>query len=125
MTHYIVRAIRTGRMWALEARAHGIGIHSQCKRLDQAEAMAREAIALTLDVPEADVEVEVVVQLDEPTRSRIEQVRAAQAAAAEAQAAAASASRGLVRELASEGYTARDAGRLLGVSPQRISQLLR
>lgn len=124
MTTYAVHAARFGRVWALEAKPEGVGVHTQARRLDQAEAVAREAIAIVLDVRESEVDVEIVVDLDADIQRRMEEVRSAQAAASAAQAAAAAASRDLARKLADSGYTVRDAGRILGVSAQRVSQLL-
>lgn len=121
---YEVRATRVGRVWALRADAGGRSIHTQCSRLDQAPRTAQEAIALTLDVAESDVTVEVVVNLDPDVRAEIQRLREAQAEASEAQARAARASRELARMLADSGLTVRDSGRLLGISPQRVSQLL-
>lgn len=121
---YEVRATRVGRVWALRADVGGRIIHTQCSRLDQVPHMAREAIALTLDVPESAVTVEVVADLDPDVRAEIDRLREAQAEASEAQARAAKASRDLARRLADSGLTVRDSGRLLGISPQRVSQLL-
>ncbi|MEU7570251.1 hypothetical protein [Micromonospora sp. NPDC049240] len=69
------------------------GLFSQARRLDQVEGMAREAITLLLDV--------------DPQ---------AEESAEEATITA-------VRALLAKGYTVRDAGALLGISAQRVSQL--
>ena len=60
---YIATARRSGDWWAIEVP--GVqGVHSQAKRLDQVESMAREAIALMLDVPEDSFDVILVPELD-------------------------------------------------------------
>jgi hypothetical protein len=48
---------------------------------------------------------------------------AARRAASDAEHAAEQATAAAVKQLLDEGYTIRDAGRLLGLSPQRISQI--
>jgi hypothetical protein len=65
---YEVRAIRSGRWWTLEA-ADVPRARSQTRRLDQAEVMIREALAMVLDVePDSfDVAIHPVLEpeLDE------------------------------------------------------------
>ena len=49
-THvYRVRAVRSGGWWAITVPELP-GVFSQARRLDQVETMAREAIALMLDI---------------------------------------------------------------------------
>jgi predicted RNase H-like HicB family nuclease len=48
---YRVTAARSGRWWAIEVPELR-GVHSQARRLDQVEFIARAAIALMLDLPE-------------------------------------------------------------------------
>ncbi len=89
--------------------------------------MAREAIALILDVPEDSFDVKVEPQIGTlgELGEAIEEALRARQLAEEAQAASSAAMRHAVRQLRTSGYTARDAGLLLGVSNQRISQLER
>ena len=46
---YRVRAVRSGGWWAITVPELP-GVFSQARRFDQVEAMAREAIALMLDI---------------------------------------------------------------------------
>ena len=122
-TLYTARAQRDGNWWAISV-AGLPGALTQVRRLDQAEAMTREVIALVLDVPEDSFDVQVVPDLTEPQRAamdELDQAKASYAAAAarvtERQQDVASL---LVRD---EGLTVRDAAVLLGVSYQRVSQL--
>lgn len=100
-------------------------MHSQAHRLDQVEPMAREAIALYLGVGEDAFDVDVQPDLASlgALKEPIEEALRAREAYEEAQTRASSAMRHAVRELRDSGYTSRDAGALLGVSNQRISQL--
>lgn len=119
---YRVKATRAGGWWDLEVPAVS-GAHSQCRRLDQAEGMAREAIALFLDVPEDSFDVEVQASLDLPVLEAIDDaLKLRRTAEAEAKRATEATDR-VVRELLDKGLTLRDVGHLLGVSYQRVQQM--
>jgi predicted RNase H-like HicB family nuclease len=126
MPKYRVKAVRSGRWWAIEVPELD-GVYSQARRLDQVELMAREAIALMLDVPEGsfDLTIEVDRASLGDLRTVVEDALRARQAAEQAQDRASAAMRHAVGEIRSAGYTARDAGMLLGVSNQRISQIER
>ena len=123
---YGVTAVRRGRWWAIEVPELP-GVHSQARRLDQVDAMAREAIALNLNVPEDSFDLAAQTDLASlgQLQASIEAALDARAAAAVAQDSASAAMRRAVAEIRSSGYTSRDAGMLLGVSNQRISQIER
>jgi len=114
---------RVGDWWAIDVpEAHGV--HTQARRLEQVEAMARDAVSLLRKVPEDSFDVTVEPHLDDEA----EQTLAASAEATRrAREAAETASR-LQREAATTlltkyRLTVRDTGMLLHVSPQRVSQL--
>ena len=121
---YRVTAVRSGRWWAIEVPDLR-GIHSQARRLDQVEAMAREAIALILAVPEDSFDVSIQTDLASlgALQASIEEALKAREAAELAQDRASTTMRHAVGEIRSSGYTSRDAGVLLGLSNQRISQI--
>jgi predicted RNase H-like HicB family nuclease len=123
---YKAIAVRSGRWWAL-AVPELEGVFTQSRRLDQAEPMIREVIGLMLQVPQDSFDVVVEPQMESmgDLRAAIEDALRARQAAEEAQEASSMAMRHAVREVRSSGYTARDAGMLLGVSNQRISQIER
>jgi predicted RNase H-like HicB family nuclease len=123
---YRVTAVRSGRWWAIDVPELR-GVHSQARRLDQVESMAREVIALMLDVPEHSFDVTVQTDLASlgDLRASIDEARDAREAAELAQDRASTTMRHAVGEIRSSGYTSRDAGMLLGVSNQRISQIER
>lgn len=118
---YRVVARRVGNWWALEVPDLP-GVFSQVRRLDKADDAAREAIALRLDVESEDVAVTVEPELPDVARRALAEVERAKQAAQEAadaeRAAMQEAADVLTRELSQ-----RDAGRILGVSFQRIGQL--
>jgi hypothetical protein len=94
--------------------------------------MVREVISLLLDVPEDAFDVQLEPELPGAIKKRVEEARAlrqeAQALRSQAEQAyqeaigkATTAARDLVDE---ERLTVRDAGQILGLSHQRIDQLL-
>jgi hypothetical protein len=123
---YTVRASRNGRWWAIEVRELR-GIHEQARRLDQVDSVVREAIARMLQTPVDSFDV--AVQVDLPSlgalQSTVEEALRAREAAEKAQRRASQTMRSAVREIRGATYTARDAGVLLGLSNQRISQIER
>ena len=123
MKRYTIRARRSGRWWALDAEGLR-GVHTQVRRIDQAEDMARDAIAGVLEVAPDSFEVIVVPEMPDTVRAIVNQATAARSQAAQAQDVAGQLTRQAARRLVEEGLTVRDAGVLLGVSHQRIAQLL-
>jgi predicted RNase H-like HicB family nuclease len=124
MRVYTVHCQRSGGWWAITI-PEVPGAFTQTRRLDQVDSMARDVIALMLGVPEDSFSIQLAPVLDERAQKVLEQVDQAKGAAEDAQrqalAAMSRAARTLVRD---EGLTVRDAGRLLGVSFQRVSQLV-
>ncbi|WP_436521250.1 type II toxin-antitoxin system HicB family antitoxin [Actinoplanes sp. HUAS TT8] len=115
---YSATCQRVGNWWAVSVPELK-GVHTQARRLDQVAAMTREAIALMLGVDPATIEVEVHPESPGPVAEALHAPQAAREAGEKAERATESAVRALLRD----GYTVRDAGALLGLSPQRISQI--
>jgi hypothetical protein len=117
---YKAIARREGKCWAIEVQ--GVG-WTQARRLDEAEHLARDLVAAVKNVDIADVAVfvepHVSDELDELRARAARLSRDAEEAAAQAQAE----KRRLIRELKAANLSARDIGRLAGVSHQRVSQL--
>jgi len=121
---YRVEAVRSGNWWAITVPGLD-GVFSQARRLDQVEARAREAIAMMLDVDEADVgELAVSVTPPDTVADLLRELDVSEAAAASANEQAATLRRQVAQELLDEGFPMRDVGRLIGVSHQRVSQIL-
>jgi len=117
-------ATRTGQWWAIEVSDVAGGLHTQARRLDQVVSAVIDAVALVADVSPDAIEVDVIPMLPEAEADLIESARTASQEAALAAERASRLSRQVVEQLRSEGLTVRDVGGLLGVSPQRVSQLL-
>lgn len=127
MTHrtiYAVTATRTGEWWALEA-PEVPGASSRARRLDQAEAAAREAIAVLLDVPADSFAVALEPELEGPSGELLHVARLARERAELAQEEARATTIAAVQTFAGQGMTVRDIGRLIGVSHQQAAKLLR
>jgi predicted RNase H-like HicB family nuclease len=121
---YSAKAVRSGDWWAITI-AELKGVHSQARRLDQAEAMAREAIGLFLDVPMNSFDVTVIPVLPAAVQADVDKARAVRGEAEERQREATTATARAARELVKgTKLTVREAGQILGVSHQRIAQLL-
>lgn len=120
---YRVVARRIGEWWALDVPDLP-GVFSQVKRLEQADAAVREAIAAMLDSEPDGFSVRIDPVLPDEAREALEAARQAQ----EATRRAAERERQAMQRAAvvlTKNLSQRDAGFFLGVSFQRISQLLR
>jgi predicted RNase H-like HicB family nuclease len=123
-TTYRATATRDGRWWSVELHdlpPKHFGA-TQGRDLEDAKYMAQDAIALLLDVPKSEVEIDLHVNEADELIAEVERARARRAEAAhEEQATLVRAARRLV----DQGMTQRDAARLLGLSFQRVHQLLK
>jgi predicted RNase H-like HicB family nuclease len=122
---YTARCHRSGAWWAIDVPELR-GVYSQARRLDQVEDMARDAIALFLDVPNDSFDVNLQPVLPEELKLDLQEAKTARSRADDAGRKAQDAVRRVTRRLHDElGLTVRDAGAILGVSHQRAQQLLR
>ena len=124
MKSYEVTVAREGRWWMIEIpELDGL---TQARRLDDVEKMAREYIAVTLDIPVSQAAVSIsgievdgqdVLEAKALVEDLRRQVRQLEATVAD-----------LTREFASALVDAsvpvRDVSNVLGVSHQRVSQLV-
>jgi predicted RNase H-like HicB family nuclease len=107
-----------GNWWAISVPELK-GVHTQVRRLDQVEAMTRDAISMMLEVDPTTIQIVVRPELPTTVTAALNARRAAR----EADKVADRATMVATRALLADGYTVRDAGALLGLSPQRISQI--
>ncbi len=122
---YTAQCQRVGGWWAISV-LEVPRVHTQARRLDQVESMARDAIALLLDVPENSFDVVVKPLLPRSLQAEVERVRRLREKADSIQREATAASAEAVLDLAARGHlTVRDIGRILGISHQRVDQLAR
>lgn len=121
-TTYEVRAHRWARGW--ELHIDGVGV-TQSHSLSGAEEMVRDYIALDRGVEPDSFDVVITPEIGGGLDQDLAEVRRRIREAERAQIEAAERSRALVRRLAAMGLSGKDTAKVLGVSPQRVSQLLK
>ena len=99
---------------------------TQARRLSEITAMAVSLIAVTLDAPASQVGVKVVAVIVDGIDlvERRRQVDAVRVAARDAERKVAALTMDLVRKLDADNVPLRDIGEAVGVSFQRVHQLL-
>jgi len=120
---YTAIAERDGAWWAITVPEVD-GVFSQARRLDRVESMARDAISLMLEIPLESFDVDVVENHDPPTQEVIDDIIAAREAVAAMKRETGTRTRDAVLALHESGYPQRDIGRMVGISHQRVAQLL-
>lgn len=119
---YRAFASREERFWLLSIPE--LDIVTQARTLDRAEATVRDVIAVWLDVPADSFAVEVEPRLDDKWMRLLRETREARSDAERASARASELLRTSVSTMRAAGLTAREVGSLVGVSYQRVQQLL-
>jgi len=123
MKTYRANLTRDGGYW--NVRVPEVKRSTQARNLAEAEAMARDLIAIMEDVPPDSFAVEVKIVLPNDVRRELERSADLREQAAKAQAEAARLAREVAVRLRDElGMSLRDIGRALGVTFQRAKQLL-
>lgn len=124
MTAYDVVVTREGKWWMVSIpELDGL---TQARRLEEAPAMARDYISLTLDVPVNEVDVTMgVIDIDGVNiAGELERLHAERAEADAARDRVVEDTQRLAKTLASKKIPVRDIGAILGVSHQRAHQLV-
>jgi DNA-directed RNA polymerase specialized sigma24 family protein len=122
VTTYRVIATHEERFWLLSVPE--LDVVTQARTLDRAEATVRDLIAVWLDVPADSFAVEVEPRLDDEWTKLLRETKDARATADKASARASELLRTSVTTLHDAGLSAREVGSLLGISYQRVQQLL-
>jgi DNA-directed RNA polymerase specialized sigma subunit len=122
MKTFTVLAKRWEHGWELDI--HGVGV-TQSRTLWDAEMMARDLVSRREGLADDEFQVSITPQigggLDEETREAREAVGAADRAMRDAAAR----SRRAAKRLHQAGLSGRDIAKVLDVTPQRVSQLLK
>lgn len=122
---YDVNVTRDGKWWMIEVPA--IDGLTQARRVSEVEDQARSLIATMLDVPLSKVELGRV-SLDIPgagdVSAAVAEMSHQKAIAAEAEEMAAKMMRDAAWALVGAEVPLRDVGSILGVSHQRVAQIL-
>jgi hypothetical protein len=113
-------ATREGKWWVVEVE--GVGT-TQGRTTEEAEFMAADVVVAMLQLDPGEFEVNVVFRLPGDADKQVAEARQANQAATIAQKSAAAAIRTALSMVLAEGISKKDAAHVLGVSPQRVSQL--
>ncbi|GAB3241797.1 hypothetical protein [Kineosporia babensis] len=117
-----VSAQREGKWWVLRM-ADGV---TQAKSLGDVDEMVRDYVSLMRDVPAERVRVDLVsIDPGSGMAVQVEGAKRAQEEAEQAQKVAARAIRDTAKALKQSGLAGLEVARVLGVSPQRVSQLIK
>ena len=119
---YEVVAKRSDRWWGLTV-PDVPGVVSQVRSLRQADEYAREAVAFVLGVEPNSFDFVLRFEVPGIPGDAVEKTRESIVVAEQVQRDAAARSRRLARDLKAAGLSGADAAAVLGVSPQRVSQL--
>lgn len=123
MKSYHANLTRDGRFWSI--RVPEVERSTQARNLNEAEAMARDLVAIMEDIPPDSFDIEVKITLPDDVRRELQRSAALREQAAQAQAEAARLARDVAVRLRDElGMSLRDIGKALGVTFQRAKQLL-
>jgi hypothetical protein len=127
MTTYKARTYRSNDWWAIEITDglpdNMLGV-TQVRRVTEAEQAARNVIADLLEVDPDSVNLELHIDAPTPIKKQQRLLEAAEANLLAARTDAMTIRRQLATEAIEEGLTMREAGVLLGVSHQRVKQLV-
>jgi predicted RNase H-like HicB family nuclease len=99
------------------------GCHTYGRTLEQTRSRLREALGLWIDRPDRAV-IEEEIRLPAELRKAIQRSRRTRARAEREREQAQEETRAAAGALAEEGVSLRDAGELLGLSYQRVQQLV-
>ena len=119
---YIAHAHREGSWWVAEVAEHGVA--TQARRLDLLEAAVRDLLAVWLEVPADGFDIEIDPEVPRAAAGPLRRARKLRSDVDRLQGEAAGATREAATALLRAGLTLRDAGVLLGVSYQRVAQLV-
>jgi predicted XRE-type DNA-binding protein len=120
-------AHRSQGWWALEVTGDDLPhpVYTQVRRLDQAEGMVRDLLALHFDIGKDEVgHIEVMPVLDAALADEVTHTRQAREQAEKVRAEATTQTRRAAQHLKAQGLAQRDISTLLGLSHQAVSQLL-
>jgi len=125
MNKYTVRVTRDGKWWMVAIpELDGL---TQARRLAEAESMARDYIAVTLDIPgdsfTLDIEIDGIGSVIDVS-AKVRRIHEERAQAAELERKASAEAEELAKALVAESVPLRDVGAILEVSHQRAHQLV-
>lgn len=119
---FTARAHREGPWWVAEVTNQGVA--TQAKRLDLLEGAVRDLLVAWLQLPANGFRVIIVPEVPKAAAAPLRRARKLRGDADRLQGEVAAATREAATALVRSGLTVRDAGALLGLSYQRVGQLV-
>ena len=119
---YEVTAARDGKWWYF--RIPELDTSGQARTLEEVPFEATDIIATWLRVDESEVGVKLTVELPAEIESRLAEANQREEVGRVAVCDAARLRREAVVMLKEQGLSQKDTSRVLGVSPQRVNQLI-
>lgn len=113
-------ATREGKWWVVDV--DGVGV-TQGRTVREAEEMATDLVTAMRGLKAGEFTVAIEYRLPGADGQKVAEARQAQLAAVAAQKGAAQKIRAVLGTMLAAGLSKRDAAQVLGVSPQRVSQL--
>jgi hypothetical protein len=125
--NFTATARRSQGWWAIEVTGDDLPYpaYTQVRRLDQAETVVRDLLALHFDIDASETgDVELMPVLDPPLAEQVSKTRQARDMAERLRVDAVYLTRETAQRLSAQGMPQRDISILLGISHQAVSQLL-
>lgn len=122
MTNINAYVLRDGKWWIAEFTVDGKEYGTQARRLDKISDEVADAASLMTGQPAQEFQV-TLTAANEQWATLIAQYKETTEALTKAQEATRTASRRAVDVLQKSGLSGREIASLLGISPQRVSQL--
>ncbi len=126
-TTYKARTYRSGDWWAIEITDglpdNMLGV-TQTKRLTEAEQAARQVVADLLEVEPDTIGIDMEWDTPVPIKIAQKELRDAAAYLVDARAAEVTCRRNVAAAATDEGLTMRETAIVMGISHQRVAQLL-
>jgi len=122
VTIYHAEASRDGKFWLVFVPE--VDRHTQARNLAEVELMARDLVAVMLEVPPDSFELDVSIELPLDVRQHLQRSKQLREESDRAKHDAAVEVRLAAKGLRGQGLTVRDIGRTLEVSYQRAHQLV-
>jgi hypothetical protein len=120
---YHAEVTRDGKFWLV--RIPELDRSTQALRYKDVPVMANDLIAVMTDLSAEEFDLHVEVRLPGEVQDHLGRAEMLRAEAKRKNSEAAKESRAAVRELLAQGLSQREAGELLGMSFQRINQLVK
>ena len=124
---FTATARRSQGLWAIEVTGDGLTFpaYTQAKRLDQAEDVVRDLLALHFNVDATDAgDIQLVPVLESRLAEEVSKTRHVRERAVKLRVDAVWQTRQSAQQLKAQGLPQRDISVLLGISHQAVSQLL-